>query len=479
MSLLSLSAATKHYGAVTALAGVDVTIHPGSCVGLIGHNGAGKSTLSQIMAGTLTMTSGQLVVEGNAIDAFTARRAHELGIRCVFQELSLCPNLTVIENTRLMHRDLRGWGWRNRARKLIQDSLDTIFPDHGVPLSAQIASLPLVKRQMVEIARAFTMSDNKTDAEIKLIILDEPTSSLDATSSAQLLNYLHSFVQAGGSCVFISHMLNEVLEVAERIIVMRDAQVVADKLVTSETGELRKDDLVALMGDVAAEVEQHSQRQQAGEVVISQQRTQDAATFQAAAHEVIGIGGLAGHGQDDFLRTLMLARKQHPKRAFIAGDRQRDGVFPLWSIRKNISPRAYQNLQQHGLRRGFVDGKAETALAEQWRTQIGIRTPHVDEAITSLSGGNQQKTLFARALASDAEVILMDDPLRGVDVGTKQDIYAMIQTEASGGRCFIWYSTEIDELFYCDRVYVFRNGGIVEVLEQPNISEASILEASF
>ncbi len=131
------------------------------------------------------------------------------------------------------------------------------------------------------------------------------------------------------------------------------------------------------------------------------------------------------------------------------------------------------------MRRGFVDGKAETALAEQWRTQIGIRTPNVDEAITSLSGGNQQKALFARALASDAEVILMDDPLRGVDVGTKQDIYAMIQTEAYQGRCFIWYSTEMDELFYCDRVYVFRNGGIVKVLEQPNISEASILEASF
>ncbi|MEM6431999.1 MAG: sugar ABC transporter ATP-binding protein [Deinococcota bacterium] len=479
MSLLSLSAATKHYGAVTALAGVDVTIHPGSCVGLIGHNGAGKSTLSQIMAGTLSMTNGQLVVEDSPIDAFTARRAHELGIRCVFQELSLCPNLTVIENTRLMHRDLSGWGWRSRARKLIQDSLDTIFPDHGVPLNAQIASLPLVKRQMVEIARAFTVRDGDGGSDLKLIILDEPTSSLDATSSAQLLNYLHRFVAEGGSCVFISHILDEVLEVAERVIVMRDAKVVADKRVIGAASNLRKEDLVALMGDVTTEGEQQHQNQQAGEVIISQQRPQDTAAFQAAAHEVIGIGGLAGHGQDDFLRTLMLARKQHPKRAFIAGDRQHDGVFPLWSIRKNISPRAYPKLQQAGLRRGFVDDKAETALAEQWRTQIGIRTPHVDEAITSLSGGNQQKTLFARALASDAEVILMDDPLRGVDVGTKHDIYAMIQTEASQGRCFIWYSTEIDELFYCDRVYIFRNGGIVKVLEQPNINEASILEASF
>jgi len=472
VSLISLRETTKHYGAVKALAGVDIDIYPGECVGLVGHNGAGKSTLTQILAGTLARTHGSLHLNGETPAAYNARLASEHGIRCVFQELSLCPNLSVIENTRIMHPALSGLRWRRNAKTLIQTCLDNIFPGHGIALGANVESLSLVKRQMVEIARAFTV----TDTPAKLIILDEPTSSLDATATNQFLRFIKQFVADGGSCLFISHILQEVLEVSQRVIVMRDAKIIADR----PTDSLEKGSLIALMGDVTAEATERHVPTEQREVWLTVKRHDDQAEFAefvAGAYEIIGLGGLAGHGQDAFLRSLLLehAKTTQKKVAFVAGDRQRDGIFPLWSITKNVSIRSYPRLQN----KGFVNAQQEVSLAKTWQKEIGIRTQNVYNNILSLSGGNQQKTLFARALASDADIIIMDDPLRGVDVGTKHDIYAMIQAEAKRGRCFVWYSTETEELFYCDRVYVFRNGNIVTMLERHEVNEASIIASSF
>jgi ribose transport system ATP-binding protein len=197
--------------------------------------------------------------------------------------------------------------------------------------------------------------------------------------------------------------------------------------------------------------------------------------------EIVGLTGLAGHGQTELLRALHARLSpswrahRNPRVAFVAGDRGLDGVFPLWSIRRNLTMAALAALSRHGL----ADRQAEAAAAEDWRRRVGIRTPDLGLPILSLSGGNQQKVLFARALLTSAPVVLMDDPMRGVDVGTKREVYGMIRAEAEAGRSFVWYSTEIEEMELCDRAYVFRERAAVAALSGDEITEEAILSASF
>ena len=188
--IVQLTDVAKSFGAVRALNGVDLTIRAGEALGLVGHNGAGKSTLMNVLAGTLQATSGQVAAAGRTESTYGLAAARRLGIRCVFQELSLCPNLTVAENARVLHPRLRGFGWRRRAGVLIRDKLDAIFPGHGIAPDATVSDLSLGRRQMVEIARAFTV----TDDPLNLIILDEPTSSLDPSTSKQLLAFMRRYV---------------------------------------------------------------------------------------------------------------------------------------------------------------------------------------------------------------------------------------------------------------------------------------------
>ena len=201
---IKLDGVEKTFGAVRALAGVDLSVGAGECVGLVGHNGAGKSTLMHVLTGTLAPDVGSLFVADHKTDAnWSPELARTKGIRCVFQELSLCPNLSVAENTRVAHRSLKGWRWKAKASALITQKLDDIFPGHGIVPDDEVADLPIGKRQMAEIARAFTV----TDTPLKLVILDEPTSSLDAVTAAQLLAYVKVETSRGTSIILISHLL--------------------------------------------------------------------------------------------------------------------------------------------------------------------------------------------------------------------------------------------------------------------------------
>ncbi len=460
--LVVLTEAARHFGPVRALDGVSLSVAPGDCIGLVGHNGAGKSTLVNLINGSLAASSGDVQFD-------RGDGAHAAGVRSVFQELSLCPNLTVAENLRISHHALKTTGWRRQARVEIRASLDAIFPGHAIDPDAEVDTLSIAERQMVEIAIGFA----PRGTEARLVILDEPTSSLDAGIADQLLAHVRSFCATGGAVIFISHMLGEVFEVATRIIVLKDGKVVAER----PAGGFTRQGLVDAMGHVAAETTETGEtaREFGPEVVRTEQG------LSARRGEIVGLSGLAGHGQAAALARLYLARSsswragRHPEVVFVAGDRQRDGVLPLWSILRNITVSILPQRSRHGI----VDRAAEADTAREWRARIGIRTEDVTNAVLSLSGGNQQKVLFARALASPAPIVIMDDPMRGVDVGTKQDVYAMIRAEAARGRTFLWYSTETEEVCHCDRVFVFRNHAIAAELTGAEITEEKILEASF
>jgi ribose transport system ATP-binding protein len=279
--------------------------------------------------------------------------------------------------------------------------------------------------------------------------------------------------------------LGEILSAADRVIVMRDGRIAAERKASGFT----RATLVAAMGSVAAGNGAYGQRavaarREVGTPVIrarppAQADKQDLSVFRG---EVVGLSGLGGQGQSEMLRHLFAAAKRSTrnasvteKAAFVAGDRQVDGIFPIWSIARNISIGAIGAM----VRRLLIDPRRETSLAQDWRHRIGIVTPDVDSNVLTLSGGNQQKTLFARALGSQAALILMDDPMRGVDIGTKQEVYRLIRSEADKGRTFVWYTTELDELKNCDHVYVFRTGRIVADIPRSELSEEKVLQASF
>jgi ribose transport system ATP-binding protein len=382
----------------------------------------------------------------------------------------------VIENARIAHASIRGFGWRRRAKAVITSKLDEIFPGHGIGGDEAVGSLSIAERQMVEIAMAFSEIEHR----VRLVILDEPTSSLDAGITGQLLAYVRGFVGRGGAVILISHILGEILSTADRVVVMKDGKVVDQGAASS----FSLDSLVRSMGSVVrARDAKRRIRQDAGQKPLVSRPARDGSSqsFVAYPGEIVGLAGLGGHGQTTTLVGIFRdfggdwISKRDPEAAFVAGDRHIDGNLGIWSILRNISVTVLPDITRFGL----VREDNERRLGATWRERIAIRTDNLDNPILSLSGGNQQKVLFSRALATRSPIVLMDDPMRGVDIGTKQEVYAMLRAEAEKGRTFIWYSTETDEICQCDRVYVFREGRIVAELVGENIREEAILAASF
>ncbi|MDR3077787.1 MAG: sugar ABC transporter ATP-binding protein [Planctomycetota bacterium] len=469
----------KVFGTSPALQEIHLTLAPGECLGLVGHNGAGKSTLMNILAGIFPPTSGKFALDGVFQGVgYDVRVANARGVWAVFQELSLCLNLTVAENLRVFHPEFRGWGWRKRAGDAIAAIMDEIFPGHGIKPGRLVESLTLGQRQTVEIAKAFAAGDG-----LRLLILDEPTSALDYHTARQLLDYLNRSKGGRFAIIYISHMLDEVLACADRIVVMKDGRISGEV----RSAEATRDQLIELMGSKAAPIRGEGRTRRirdlsARPLLISPKSagTGRGPGLSLREGEVVGLAGLSGHGQTNLLVDLFDYRHNSDYHArgpftFIPGDRQRDGNFPLWSIVNNLTIQVYPRVRRYRL----IDLSLERSVSGRWRDSIGIRAGSLNDNILSLSGGNQQKVLFARCLESDAKAILMDDPTRGVDVGTKEIIYRLIREESDRGRAFVWYTTEMDELRHCDRVYVFRNGAIVAEMPGDEATEEAILRSSF
>jgi ribose transport system ATP-binding protein len=328
--IIYLESVTKSFGVIQALTGIDLTILSGEALGLVGHNGAGKSTLMHVLTGIVQPRTGRI-----ATGAYNVGVAKKPGIRNVFQELSLCPNLTVADNTRVMHPRLRGFGWRRRAGRLIMSRLDEMFPDHGISTDTIVSDLSIGRRQMVEIAPAFT----NTDDPLRLVILDEPTSSLDPSTSRQLLSFMCRFVEGGGSTILISHLLHEVRDFCDRIVVMRDGRVVAD----DATGGFNRGKLIATMGGAAEAHDVAPPPLPTGptgdrplRIRAGPHAQKGGIELTAQAGEADDLAGLAGHGQSDCLVEIFESRRTpsarvaaHGPIALVAGDRQTGGIFPL------------------------------------------------------------------------------------------------------------------------------------------------------
>jgi ribose transport system ATP-binding protein len=479
--VIALTGITKAYGPTLANDRVDLCVRPGEVIGLVGGNGAGKSTLMRVLTGVIAPDEGSLAIAGASVPwhGYGPARSRTEGIRIVHQELSLCGNLTVAENFFLERPDIARSrpGWRGTYRTLAKRSLDEVFPGHGIDVDRQVDRLPIGQRQMVEVARA------AADPALKLLVLDEPTSSLDIERSRQLQAFVKARAVAGVSFVFISHKLKEILGVASRIVVLRNGRVAWSGAAEGASVE----QLVAAMGgaaEAAAKAERRSVETAdrgkvlariSGDIVAPLGRP-----VELRAGEIVGLAGLEGNGQKEMLHRLFTAGRAgevsivaEPR--FVSGDRQREGVFPLWDVLGNIG------LGRIAHRPGWawVSDAEERRAALPAVERLSLDPARLTSNILDLSGGNQQKALVARALVGEGEVILLDDPTRGVDVNAKTDFYGVVEDIAAAGRLVVWHSTEDQEFLECDRVLVFSGGRIVRELVGDEISEDKIVNSSF
>jgi ribose transport system ATP-binding protein len=480
--LLALTGVTKSFGPTNANSDISLTIARGVVLGLVGGNGAGKSTLMRILCGVTRPDSGRLEFADRTLsfDFYNASDAQAAGIRIVHQELSLCGNLTVAENFFLEEAEGATSlpGWRNAYRKRARAALDMVFPGNAIAVDREVGSLPIGERQMVEIARAAATPD------VKLIILDEPTSSLGPERSQQLRAYVHAEAAKGVSFIFISHKLFEIIDVAMRVAVLRNGKLVWH----GEARDVGVSDLVRLMSGEAAALPE-SLRAKA-DLTIAAVRVRIAGDIVAAlGHdvalregEVVGLAGLEGGGQKELLHRIFSPARdkrssigRNGEASFVSGDRLREGIFPLWSVLANIGLGQIAGLPMFRL----VSGEEERRVASPAAERLRLDVDRLKSGILELSGGNQQKALVARALVADAPIILLDDPTRGVDVAAKRDFYQLTAEIARSGRLVIWHSTEDLEFLECDRVLVFADGRIVAELHDDAITEQAIVDASF
>jgi len=486
--LFGLSSIAKRYGATNALKGVSLTVNRGEVIGLIGANGAGKSTLTRILAGVTLPDSGKLFHDGHLIDlsAYSPAVASRLGIRVVYQELSLCTNLSVFENFWVeQHLGVGGgFGWRKRALTATQRALDDIFPAHDIDPRARLGRLSISQRQMVEICRAVTMKD------LSLLILDEPTSSLGTSQTAQLTSRIEMLKARGISVLFISHRLGEIIRISDRIVVMQDGAKVWE-------GRNSNIDQRILVEKMTGEGQNAPERFSTAPIRIkpigkdrnirirTNRRSSDGlldinAEFRGG--ELVGIAGLDGNGQREFLKALFFSHRgakgaveKAGRFAYVTGDRKKEGIFPMWPISDNMSIVEVNKAPLFG----SLDLRKLAAKVNEWYTNLSVKAEGPEAPILSLSGGNQQKVLVARALLAEADVIILDDPTKGVDIGTKEQMHQLFKRAADNGKLLIWYSTEDEELVCCSRVLVLRYGQIVEELKNGEIRKDKIIEASF
>lgn len=477
----------KKYGISYALEDVSLNVFEGEVIGLIGANGAGKSTLMSILTGVNSATEGTIEIGGHVYskDEYNANTARGEYIACCYQELSVCNNLKIYENFAVTIMDYKLFGnrgWRKELAEKAKQILDDVFPDNNIDVHKKVETLSIEQKQMVEICCTLATND------LKILIFDEPTSSLGNERIKQFHAAIERWRKKGLTIIYISHKLEEIVAISTRIVVMKNGVVVGEL----NTADVDVDQLIGIMGgkseNTAGGKTKEKNRVNKENLLLDVKHCSDEHLHDISMNirkgEVVGISGLGGSGQKELLNMIFkeYQKKRNTtecstigKASFVSGDRQHEGIFKLWSISDNLIISSLDHLTAFGL----ISRSKQDELAKQWYDKLKFRARGPEDNITNLSGGNQQKGIIGRGIASGADLIIFDDPTRGVDAGTKKDIYEILHEITDSGKSVIWYSTEDREMLECDRVYVMRDGTIVDHLEGGQISEDAIVSSSF
>ena len=490
-AFLTLSGISKRYAGVRALKGVDFACQRGKIHAVLGENGAGKSTLIKIIAGVVQPDAGTMYLAGNNVSFATPSAANAAGVVCIFQELSLMPDLSVADNISIASPPRRfGLIDAGAQRRRAEELLAEIGCEDVNPLT-RVGDLPLSRRQVVEIAKALGKRP-------QLLILDEATSALTSADVEKVYAMLARLKSNGVAILYISHRMHEVEALADRASVFRNGRHIE----TFDKGARSTADIVQLMigRDIAAQYPAKPPRKPAKPVLalenLSWEKHLDRISLSVGASEIVGLGGLDGQGQKSLLlalfgvlrgitgRIMVEGREVRPGSpaaaksvgiALVPEDRKTEGLMLPMSIADNLAIASLDAISTGP----FVDRAKEDAAVKRSiaRLQIKIGTP--TDAVSTLSGGNQQKVVLAKWLMTEPDIILLNDPTRGIDVGTKQELYRLMRELADQGAAILFYSTDYDELIgCCDRVAIMYDGRIVRELEGDDLTETNIIASS-
>jgi ABC-type sugar transport system ATPase subunit len=490
--LIEVRDAAKHFGGVTALDGVSVAIAPGSVHGLVGENGAGKSTLAKVIGGVLAPDAGELLVDGEPVRFRSPREALAAGIATIAQEIALVPARSVLENVFLGIETAHARVVDRRAlrRRFAELNERTGF---GLDPDVRVRSLRTAEQQKVEIVRAIAR-------DARLILMDEPTAALTADESERLLGVIRALAAGGTAVVLVSHHLDEVLAVCEQVTVMRDGQIVRTGAAENETAQ----SLVTAMVGRAVDTTYPDKRPAAADApvvlearALSRGRAVSGVSLQVRAGEIVGLAGLVGSGRSEVARLLAGAdradageivldgtpiRLRHPRDAarhgiaMVPESRKEEGLLMMRSIRENATLATLPRFA----RGGVVERAKERRYAQGLFDRLDVRAPGTSTRVGALSGGNQQKVLFAKWLAIEPRALLADEPTRGIDVAAKREIHGLIADLAAAGMGVLLISSEIEEVLgLAHRVLVMRGGRVVEELAGDEATEDRVMRAAF
>jgi ribose transport system ATP-binding protein len=481
-----MQAIRKTFPGVVALDGVDLEVRAGEVHVLLGENGAGKSTLMKILSGSQGKDSGEIRVDGRLVEIEGPRHAQQLGIRTIYQELNLVPSLSAAANI-FLGREPGRFGLLDRraaekeAARLLGELGVTVDP------SRPVRELGIAHQQMVEVAKALS-------EESRILVMDEPTSALTSTEIEQLFATIDRLRARGTSIIYISHRLEEVARIGDRVTVMRDGR----RVTTLPARTTPIPELVRLMAD--REVGEHYPRRRGtpGDELLrvehlTRGRFVRDVSFVLRRGEILGITGLLGAGRTELARTLIGAERadsgtvalkgqavaiRHPKDALAHGlglvpeDRKTQGLVLGLSVERNVALPNTRRLSSWGV----VTAGREGALAGRWVTDMRIKTPHLLQPARLLSGGNQQKVVLAKWLAADVDVLIVDEPTRGIDVPAKIEIYDLMNRLTAEGKGILMISSELPELLgMSDRVLVMREGRVVAERDATGTTQSELL----
>jgi ABC-type sugar transport system ATPase subunit len=489
--LLEVKNITKTFPGVRALNNVNFSLHKGKVHALVGQNGAGKSTLIKIMSGVYQPDEGEMFLEGSHVHLPNPRRAHEMGIFTIHQELSLAQHLSVAENVFLgMKKPKRfgklfiNWGELHARTSGVMQRLGL-----EIDPAQDVRSLNIGEQQLVEIAKGFL-------TESKVLILDEPTSALSLHEIEYLFKIINNLKGHGIGIIYISHRLEEIFEIADTVTVLRDG----DEIITTTIDQLDYDGITAMMiGRDLSSVDRETfrARKSIGKEILRAEQLRAArvndVSFSLKEGEILGLAGLMGAGRSEIVRVIYGTLEKESGSIYLEGDevdikspgealkngigyttedRKNEGLFLDQSVRSNLTIAILKDLAI----RGWL-GKKEKGKAEQLVRDYNVVTPSLSREIKFLSGGNQQKVIIARTLASKLKVIILDEPTKGIDVGAKQEVFKLVRDLADSGLAVIFISSELSEVVdVADRILIIKDGRIISELARAEATKQKVLE---
>jgi ribose transport system ATP-binding protein len=487
--VLQMRGMSKRYPGARALNAANLEVRRGEVHVLVGENGAGKSTLMKILSGAVRADAGEILLDGDKVELDSPLRARKLGISTIYQELTLVPHLSVAENIFLGKTPAR-WGGIVDARRMRQEA-GRILDGLGVAIDcdAPVHGLRLAQQQMVEVARA--LSDNA-----RILVMDEPTSALSQREVEQLFATIARVISNGVAVIYISHRMDEVFRIGHRVTVLRDGSHVA----TCGIKEVTAAELVRLMADREVSDQFPRRRHARGAELLRVDRLDGGGlkeiTLTLHRGEIVGIAGLVGAGRTRLARAIVGADLVGERRIVVRGaveaiespadavragigflpeDRKQQGLVLPLSVERNISISHLSALARFGV----VNRPKEHAEAESAIANLRIRTPGSDQLVLNLSGGNQQKVVLAKWLAAHADILIFDEPTRGIDVAARHDIYLLMNQLVENGAGLIMISSDLPEVLgMSDRILVMRGGRVIRELAAQEATDAAVLQAA-